>query len=52
MPDGECSPIIEYIPPANNSTKNNFGGSELEQPNFLYSTTGPAAVARVVEFYA
>ena len=52
MPEGESDPVIDYVPPVSNYTKNNFGGSELEQPSFLYSTTGPGAVARVVEFYA
>ena len=52
MEDGASIPVIDYVPPKTNSTKNNFGGSELEQPNFLYSKTGPGAVARVVEFYA
>jgi len=52
MPPGDATPIIEYISPKDNYTKNNQGGSALEYPDFLYSTTGPAAVARVVEFYA
>lgn len=52
MPPEDSTPIIDYIPPQDNYTKNNQGGSELEHPDFLYSTTGPAAVARVVEFYA
>ena len=52
MPPVDSAPILDYIPPKDNYTKNNQGGSELERPDFLYSTTGPAAVARVVEFYA
>jgi hypothetical protein len=52
MPREDSSPVIDYVPPPNNHTKNLSGGSELYHPSFLYSTTGPAAVARVVEFYA
>lgn len=52
MPEGDSIPVIDYVPPLNNLTKNNMGGSEKEQPSFLYSTSGPGSVARVVEFYA
>jgi hypothetical protein len=52
LPRQDSSPVIDYIPPPNNHTKNLSGGNELYHPSFLYSTTGPAAVARVVEFYA
>lgn len=52
MPDKGYEPVVDYEPPEDESTKNNMGGSELEEPSFLYSTTGPGAVARVVEFYA
>ena len=45
-------PVIDYVPPRNNQTKNLSGGSELYHPSFLYSTSGPALVPRVVEFYA
>ena len=52
MSPEDSTPIIDYIPPKDNYTKNSHGESELEHPDFLYSTIGPAAVARVVEFYA
>lgn len=52
MPREDSSPVIDYVPPPNNHTKNLSGENELYHPSFLYSTTGPAAIARVVEFYA
>lgn len=51
MPEEDYMPIIEYTPPVDNSTINELGKPELMSPSFLYSHTGKAAVARIVEFY-